>query len=511
MRKNTSLVLMTAQTTMDASTYILGQDVRQPKLEDTGPHYDQEEYLRIDHGELQCAAAQKKITTDGRNADYSSPFSKCIKECCSRHCAKPSARSNQRPRHVFLHETPPAQSYPSTSADGDAAQAPFPSTSDSDYSSDSESSSCGSVSPVSYLPSSLETSGKPQRHQDPPFAEENPEVFIKPVKRELTIRRQPGPDHPCCKEVDESQWNGPFTFVQAADTQLGFSDDAQWGGKGTGNWDEDITTCRQLVENVNAMEPAPRFVVVCGDLGHAMPPGLTPEGGRAGQDSDTKAWKSQNEAFKAELSALKVPLVCVCGNHDVGNRPTPQSLAAYESLYGSDYFGLWCGGMRALVLNAQLFSDPRDAMAQQAEQEAWLLKELALIKQNKTKHAVIFQHIPWFIESEDEETGYFNIEKEKRQQWLQKFQDAGVSKIFCGHYHRNAGGLSNDGEVEVVITSAVGRQLTRNEVADVRCFPGEKSDIRHGMRIVTVGEDRITHKYHEFGQDLVSLEEGHSN
>ena len=63
-------------------------------------------------------------------------------------------------------------------------------------------------------------------------------------------------------------------------------------------------------------------------------------------------------------------------------------------------------------------------------------------------------------------------------QMLQQFKDAGVTKVFCGHYHRNAGGWDED--LEVVVTSAIGAQIGNDG---------------HGMRIVKVTEDKITHEY----------------
>jgi hypothetical protein len=65
------------------------------------------------------------------------------------------------------------------------------------------------------------------------------------------------------------------------------------------------------------VRPAPRFVVVCGDLIDAWP-------------SSPDAQRRQIEALTLALSAVRVdvPLVCVCGNHDVGNRPTPASIQA---------------------------------------------------------------------------------------------------------------------------------------------------------------------------------------
>ena len=56
------------------------------------------------------------------------------------------------------------------------------------------------------------------------------------------------------------------------------------------------------------------------------------------------------------------------------------------------------------------------------------------------KHKVMFQHIPWFLKTPEEPKEYFNIDIELRRKMLDKFKKSNVSKIFCGHYHRNAGG-----------------------------------------------------------------------
>ena len=32
-----------------------------------------------------------------------------------------------------------------------------------------------------------------------------------------------------------------------------------------------------------------------------------------------------------------IPLVCVCGNHDVGNTPTRATVALFRSRFGDDY------------------------------------------------------------------------------------------------------------------------------------------------------------------------------
>ena len=110
----------------------------------------------------------------------------------------------------------------------------------------------------------------------------------------------------------------------------------------------------------------------------------------------------------------------------------------------------------------------------------------------------MFQHIPWFLKSQSEpDEGYFNMPLSWRDEWIPKLQAAGISKVFCGHYHRNNIAYSDDGELEIVVTSAVGRQMSAAEVIVDAPLPGP-SDIKSGMRIVHVSEDNISHEYIQF-------------
>ena len=104
----------------------------------------------------------------------------------------------------------------------------------------------------------------------------------------------------------------PFFFIQAADTQLGMID--TWGDGSVGNrypnisWEREMDLCRQTVELLSSMKPKPAFFIVCGDLVDAFPnewPDI-----RAEQEKDFF------EVFK-NLDP-DIPLICVCGNHDVG-------------------------------------------------------------------------------------------------------------------------------------------------------------------------------------------------
>ncbi|KAA0191044.1 hypothetical protein HAZT_HAZT012126 [Hyalella azteca] len=263
----------------------------------------------------------------------------------------------------------------------------------------------------------------------------------------------------------EEKWQGDFTFVQAADTQFGMQE-SYIEKKTRPGWEPEKQWSRQLVQQVNQMRPRPRFLVICGDLLDAWPE--TQAETRDGQEKD----------FKKIFSTLQVPCVCVCGNHDIGNQPSMESVSKYRSSFGDDYFSFWCGGVYFLVINSQYYEDSTRVPQLAQDQEDWLEGQLMKIRRRKPKHCVIFQHIPLFLNDPHEDKEYFNFAKDLRQELLDKFYDAGVRHVFSGHYHRNAGGMYKD--LQMVVTSAAGAQLGSDQP---------------GYRVVSVAESRITHEY----------------
>ncbi|AWP17391.1 putative calcineurin-like phosphoesterase domain-containing protein 1 [Scophthalmus maximus] len=342
-------------------------------------------------------------------------------------------------------------------------------------------------------------------------------------------------------EDAEHEWTGPFCFIQAADPQLGLmkawkDGDCDGGGD---EWAEEVELTKQAVEAVNQLRPRPRFMVLCGDLVHAMPD--TPF--REGQERDLRA------ALKG--TDPSIPLVFVSGNHDLGNTPTPGTVEQYRSAWGDDYFSFWVGGVFCLVLNSQLFYDASACPQLKEAQETWLEEQLSRASSStepKPKHVLVFQHIPLYLKSPDEEDDYFNLQREVRQNLLDRFKKAGqanarykhpiretvglleethnqneerlcflssmpqkfhlskakqqtgkneeqiqhshfslsttgVKAVFSGHYHRNAGGC-HDG-LDMVVSSAIGCQLGRDA---------------HGVRVVVVTADGVVHRYHDLEQ-----------
>lgn len=274
-------------------------------------------------------------------------------------------------------------------------------------------------------------------------------------------------------EDDQREWKGPFCFIQAADPQLGLmkawrEGDCDGGGD---EWAEEVQLTEQAVAAINQLSPRPRFMVLCGDLVHAMPGSPF----RAGQERDLKT------ALRATHPSI--PLVFVSGNHDLGNTPTPDTVEQYCHAWGDDYFSFWVGGVMCLVLNSQLFYDASACPKLKDAQEAWLEEELQRASSSSgapgPKHVLVFQHIPLYLKSPEEEENYFNLESNVRRRLMDRFKRAGVKAVFSGHYHRNAGGSHNG--LDMVVSSAIGCQL------------GEDT---HGVRLVVVTKDDVIHRYY---------------
>ena len=151
-----------------------------------------------------------------------------------------------------------------------------------------------------------------------------------------------------------------------------------------------------------------------------------------------KERQQQIAAFKGVAERSRVPLICVCGNHDVGNRPTEDSIAKYNHDWGSDYFSFWARGVKCIVLNSQLWNDGRWAKSLAAAQVQWLKRDLALDETRQAKHVLAFCHIPPFVYDQNEPDGYANICRQHRFELLNILAEHGVSHVFCGHYHQNA-------------------------------------------------------------------------
>jgi 3',5'-cyclic AMP phosphodiesterase CpdA len=97
-----------------------------------------------------------------------------------------------------------------------------------------------------------------------------------------------------------------------------------------------------------------------------------------------------------------IPLYNVAGNHDIGNEPTPATIAAYRARFGKDYYTFRHGSLLGIVLNSTVIHSPQNVAAELDDQDRFLRAELDNAASSRARHVVIFQHHPWFLERADE-------------------------------------------------------------------------------------------------------------
>jgi 3',5'-cyclic AMP phosphodiesterase CpdA len=250
----------------------------------------------------------------------------------------------------------------------------------------------------------------------------------------------------------------PFSFIQMSDPQFGMFAENRGVEHETANFEFAIAA---------ANRQHPKFVVITGDLIHQV--------GNASQ-------AAEYHRIVAKLDP-SIRLYNVPGNHDVGNQPTPASLAAWRERFGPDYYSFWYGDFAGFVLNSSLIAAPDKVREEAGKQEAWLVAELEKARREGARRLVVFQHHPWFLSDAGEADQYFNIPKPAREHYLALFRKYGVTYVFAGHYHRNAEGRA--GSLEMITTGPVGKPL---------------DDARSGIRVVNVTDAAIEHRYYDFGQ-----------
>jgi hypothetical protein len=186
----------------------------------------------------------------------------------------------------------------------------------------------------------------------------------------------------------------------------------------------EIEFSRQAVKAINALEPKPLYCCVCGDIadmtanifaGTKKPPNRNAPAASAAEqgvytEQECNAIQDlQNKDFIDEWSNLdpSIALVCLCGNHDVGNRPSAVSIQRFTETFGDDYLAFWAGTTYNIVLNTNLFSDSSLVPDLLQEQLQWLQDRLEAVTtgSNKPSHIFVFGHHPWFLYRDDETAG----------------------------------------------------------------------------------------------------------
>src|SRR6185369_1853609 len=107
------------------------------------------------------------------------------------------------------------------------------------------------------------------------------------------------------------------------------------------------------VTAVNRLRPT--FVIITGDLVN-----------RAGDAAQIAEYRR----IVAKISP-SIPVYNVAGNHDVGNMPTPATVAEYEKVFGPDHFTFRHDGLIGIVLNSTVIHTPQQVSDRYLEQERW--------------------------------------------------------------------------------------------------------------------------------------------
>ena len=134
---------------------------------------------------------------------------------------------------------------------------------------------------------------------------------------------------------------------------------------------------------------------------------------------------------------LGVPVLCVPGNHDVGDPGHPTQpvdearIAAWRRHLGPDWWSLDLEGWRLIGLDAMLFGS---CLAREAEQAQWLDAQM----QSRGERSLAwFLHRPLFLDLPDEgDSGYWAIKPAVRAPLLARLQAQDVTLVASGHLHQ---------------------------------------------------------------------------
>jgi 3',5'-cyclic AMP phosphodiesterase CpdA len=250
----------------------------------------------------------------------------------------------------------------------------------------------------------------------------------------------------------------PFFFIQLSDPQLGMA-------ASNADFAQETVSLEFAIATANRLRPA--FVIVTGDVVNKV---------------DDEAQWAEYRRITAKLDR-SIPLYNVVGNHDIADPLTPEALAVYTKRLGPDHYTFRYGSLAGIVIDTPIIIATQRVPELAAAQEQWLKTELEQARREGARHIVIFQHHPFFLADPAEPDQYFNIPRDLRGRYLELLNGAGVRYVFAGHLHRNAAG--KDGDLEMVTSGPVGRPT---------------GDTKSGLRIVTVTDTGIQHRYYDFGE-----------
>ena len=212
----------------------------------------------------------------------------------------------------------------------------------------------------------------------------------------------------------------PFVIVQIADAQLGFTaaDRSQQDGtEYVNDLSYEVECLTKAVAIVNEMKPD--VVVFTGD--------------QVNRANDAEQW----DTFSQVISAIapSVTVLHIPGNHDVNISEGSVDSTPFTCRYPADRFVHAERGVRIVGINSNLikYNDP-----QEDAQIQWMKEVLA--KESDNEVSILFSHHPFFLNEIDEEDGYFQIQKSKRQSYFDLCTQLGVDALYAGHLHNNSEG-----------------------------------------------------------------------
>lgn len=253
----------------------------------------------------------------------------------------------------------------------------------------------------------------------------------------------------------------PYVIVQIADAQLGFtaSDRQQReGGEYVNDLTYEVDCLRKAVQLVN--EIMPDAVVFTGD--------------QVNLSADAEQWDSFAEVIAAIDPAVKV--FHIPGNHDVVISEGMVDNAPFTQRYGDDRFFHSERGVRLVGVNSNLikYNDP-----QEEAQIRWMKEVLA--KEAANEVSILFSHHPFFLNEINEEDGYFQIQKSKRQEYFDLCTELDVDALYAGHLHNNSEGDYNG--LPVRTTTSVAFQIGPQQPS-IRIITVQEGTVCDELRVI---------------------------
>lgn len=163
----------------------------------------------------------------------------------------------------------------------------------------------------------------------------------------------------------------------------------------------------------------------------------------------------------------------------MADAPTLVTLDRFTRLWGGERTAFEEGGIAFVALNSQLYfnaSEPGVA-ARAEEQTQWLSQQLDDAVSRGVAGVVLLSHVPPFLVSADEPSGWANWPLDVRRRLLTATQAKLVppSLIINGHFHANVEGVHSSAfgttDLEVVTTSAIGCAIRWNGTSAAAPMP----------------------------------------